>query len=1189
MKKRLLLLTLFIGGYLNAQINPGDMAFIGMNADGDDDFALVTFVDIPANTTIHFADKEWTGTAFNSGEAAYSWLTGDEKIIAGSVISFNTISEIPSVNYGTINGEPGGLSSSSEAIFAYLGTDVNTPTTFIAAVANATGAFGDLSNTGLTEGLTAITYSPDGVDIAVYNGMRTGLDQNGYLLALNDMSNYDIQDTDEDDHNDGIAPESTFSTTPFTISSEDLTAPSVVSIKTTTNTTTEVVFSENITQVSAETISNYSFTPALTISNISYNATSHTATLTHDGFIEGTGYMLTVTNIKDLAENMQPSSFTSDYLFYNTITSGLIITEIMYNAPSDNSDALEFLEIYNTTTETISLGGLQVKDESNFVFIFPEMNLEANAMVLLATDKTTADAFYGVNFLDMPQGISNALGNGGEVLQILNTQDETIFAMEYSDDEPWPTAADGDGPSLELINPEINFNEGTNWAASTNLIGESLGEKVYASPGTFNTVSEVVPQLTFTKSIYNISEDAAEVNIQLDLSAASNSEITADINLVSELITATPGTDFTFSTQTITIPANTTVYTLNIPLTDDSQIETDELFILQLSNINNATLGNFGTAGIYIIDNDQDVISATDPLNINFKTSYTVDTAGSAEISAYDATTQRLFVLNSVGKTIEILNFSNPENLSTIKTIDLSTYGTEGPTSVAVYNGLVAASVSNGPEANGVVLLMDTNGENITQVTVGNLPDNVSFSPDGTKLLTANEGQPNSDYSIDPEGSISIITATAGLGNITQNDVQTINFNAFDAQLSELQANGVRITGPGATVSQDLEPEYITFSDNSKKAWVSLQENNALAIIDLDTNTITDILPLGLKDFSITENTFDASDDTDFIFMANWPVKGMYMPDAISYFELNGIGYVVTANEGDAREYDAFEEEVKVGDNDYILDPIAFPNAGLLKLDENIGRLAVTNASGDTDNDGDFDEIHMFGSRSFSIRNATTGALVYDSADDFERITASDPTYAELFNTSNSNNNFKNRSDNKGPEPEGITVANIAGKFYAFITLERVGGFMTYDITDPTNPTFIKYINNRTLGDNEGGDLGPEGIIYIAPEDNTLNTGLIVLSNEVSSTISVYSLENITTLGVNEATEESHTFKVYPNPVQSNNIIYFNTQVNVSLYDLQGRLVISKENVNTLNIPAVTSGTYILKTDKGSVKKIIIK
>ncbi|MDW5289857.1 choice-of-anchor I family protein [Formosa sp. PL04] len=1188
MKKPLLILALCIGSYLNAQIKTGDMAFIGMNADGDDDFALVTFVDIPANTTIHFADKEWTGTEFNSGEAAYSWISGQTLITAGSVITFNTISDVPAVNFGTIDGEPGGLSSGGEAIFAYLGANVETPTTFIAAVANAAGSFGDLTNTGLTPGLTAITYSPDGADIAVYNGPKSGLDINGYLIALNDMSNYDIQDTDEDDHNDGISPDVPFNITAFVVSTEDVTAPSVVHVKNVDETTINIIFSEDITKATAETLSNYSFTPAISLSSVSYNATSNTATITHEGLEKGIEYTLTVGNVEDLEGNIQISDYTSESLYYNTTSEGLIITEIMYNAPSDDSDALEFLEIYNTTNKDITLGGIQVKDEGNFIFTFPEMSVASKTTVLLATDKTTADAFYGVTFLDMPQGISNALGNGGEVLEILNTQGETIFTMEYSDDAPWPTAADGSGPSLELLNPEGPFNEGTNWVAASNAVAESIGEMVYASPGTFNAVTNVTPQLSFTTTTYNVSEDATEVKIVLELSTASTSDVTFDLNLVSELITASPSTDFTFKNQSVTIPANTTVFELTIPLSDDSEVETDELFILEISNPTHATLGAYETTGVYIIDNDHVLDIPNDPLNITFKTSYVVDTAGSAEISAYDAETKRLFVLNSIGKTIEILNFSNPESITAIKTIDLSAYGTEGPTSVAVYNGLVTASVSNGPEKDGVVLFMDTNGDNISMVTVGNLPDNVSFTPDGTKILTANEGQPNADYSTDPEGTISVINATAGLGNITQADVMSLNFNAFDAQLNELKASGVRITGPNASVSQDLEPEYITYSDNSKKAWVSLQENNALAVIDLESNTITDILPLGLKDFSLAGNTFDASDKTDFIFMANWPVKGMYMPDAIAYYELNGVGYVITANEGDAREYDTFVDEAKVGDDDYILDPITFPSADLLKLEQNIGRLAVANTTGDTDNDGDFDEIHMYGTRSFSIRNATTGALVYDSGDDFERITAADPTYGELFNVSNSNNNFKNRSDNKGPEPEGVTVAEIGDKFYAFITLERVGGFMTYDVTDPTNPTFIKYMNNRTLGDDEGGDLAPEGIIYIAAEDNTLGTGLVVISNEVSSTISVYGLDNIT-LSVGDIQKEANTLKFYPNPVQSNQTIYFNQTLDITLFDIQGRMISTEKNTRTFTVPNVNSGTYLAKTSLGKTLKIVVK
>ncbi len=1165
------------------------MAFTALNADGNDDFAMVTFVDIPANTTIYFTDSEWDGSQFGTDENDFSWNSGTATINAGTVISFNAISDISvTVSHGSITGEPGGVSGSSEAIFAFHGTAPRVPTTFIAAIANSNSAYGSLDNTGLVDGTTAITY-PDGTDIGAYNGPRTGLDINGYWLALNDMPNYDFQDDSGDQSNDGIAPDLSFNTTSFVVSTEDVTAPAVTNVSVLNQTTLEVVFSESVTSATAETLSNYSISPSLTVSSVSYDDASKTATIAHAGFAVGTAYNVTVDNINDTEGNPMASEFVSEDLFFNNTSNGLIITEIMYNAPSDDSDALEFLEIYNHSASTIALGGIQVKDEANFVFTFPEMDLASEAVVLLATDKTTADAFYGVTFLDMPQSISNALGNGGELLQIINSQNTVISEVEYSDDAPWPTDVDGNGPSLELLNPDSDFNEGTNWTSATNLVGQSLGENVYASPGVYNIVTEVTPQISFGATTYNISEDGTSVTVTVEISSASSNPITVDVSLVTELLTATEGSDFTFSNQNIQFPANSTEgIELVIPITNDLDAESDELFLLELTNPSNATLGAYAVTGVYITDNDVSLEYPASPLDINFTTSYLVDALGSAEICDYDADTQRLFVLNSVAKKVNILDLSDINNITEYAVVDLSSYGTEGPTSVAVHNDIVAAAVSNGPAADGVVVFMDKQGQNLSSVVVGNLPDMVAFSPDGTKVLVANEGQPNSDYTIDPEGTISVIDVTGGFGNITQTNVSHINFNAFDSQLETLKAQNVRVFGPDASVSQDLEPEYITFSADSQTAWVTLQENNAVAKISLTSNTVTDIFPLGLKDHSLANNTFDACDDTDFIFMGNWPVKGMYMPDAMAYYQVNGTEYLVTANEGDAREYDTFEEEVRVGDSDYNLDPTVFPDANFLKLDENLGRLTVTNATGDIDNDGDFDEIHVLGARSFSIWNANTGALVFDSGDDFERYTANDPVFGGLFNVSNSNNNFKNRSDNKGPEPEGVTVAEINGVHYAFITLERVGGFMTYDISNPANASFQKYVNNRTLGEDEGGDLGPEGIIYVPTEDSPNGSGLVIMANEVSSTISIYTVESAT-LDTPELSTNSNTFKMYPNPVNGNEILYFNQQVSVRLFDLQGREIAHKANTISFNIPNLPSGTYLLKTNTGETQKVIVK
>mgnify|MGYP003607432629 FL=1 len=309
------------------------------------------------------------------------------------------------------------------------------------------------------------------------------------------------------------------------------------------------------------------------------------------------------------------------------------------------------------------------------------------------------------------------------------------------------------------------------------------------------------------------------------------------------------------------------------------------------------------------------------------------------------------------------------------------------------------------------------------------------------------------------------------------------------------------------------------------------------------------------------------------------------MPDAMAQYNVGGTTYLVTANEGDARDYSALAEEVRVGSSAYVLDPTVFPNANFLKKNTNLGRLTVTNASGDIDNDGDFDEIHVFGARSFSIWNTTTGQLVYDSGDDFEKITANDPTFGALFNVSNDNNNLKNRSDNKGPEPEGITVGQINGATYAFITLERIGGLMTYDITNPAAPTFVSYNNNRTTT-SLGGDLGPEGIIYINPTDSPNGTGLVVMANEVSATISIYEITN-DLLNNKDFTSNANSFVVYPNPVKDG-VVYFNKPVTVSLFDSLGRKIVEKENTSSLNVD-VPKGMYLVKTKEGLVQKIIVK
>ncbi|MCB8928023.1 MAG: choice-of-anchor I family protein [Ardenticatenaceae bacterium] len=476
---------------------------------------------------------------------------------------------------------------------------------------------------------------------------------------------------------------------------------------------------------------------------------------------------------------------------------------------------------------------------------------------------------------------------------------------------------------------------------------------------------------------------------------------------------------------------------------------------------------------------------------------------GAAEIVAYDAGSQRLFVTNANDGVVDVLDLSDPSSPALLHTIDLPEFS-GGVNSVAVHDGLVAVAAENEEKTEpGQAVFLDVDGNLLSAVTVGALPDMVTFTPDGRYALIANEGEPNDDYDVDPEGSVSIIDLSGGVANLSQNNVHTASFSQFNNQRIDPL---IRVFGPNATVAQDLEPEYIAVSDDSRLAWVTLQENNALATIDIASAQVISLQSFGLKDHSQPENALDVSNRDDVINITTWPVYGMYQPDAIAAFTIRGQQYLITANEGDARDYDGYSEEERVKDLE--LDPTAFPDADTLQEDENLGRLTVTTAQGDLDGDGDFDAIWSFGARSFSIWSRQ-GNLVYDSGNALEQITAA--TLPEQFNSTNDeNDSFDNRSDDKGPEPEGIAVGVINGRTYAFIGLERIGGIVVYDVTNPTSPQFVEYINTRDFsGDAEAGtagDLAPEGLTFIPASESPNGNALLVVGYEVSGSVTIFNI-----------------------------------------------------------------------------------
>jgi hypothetical protein len=621
--------------------------------------------------------------------------------------------------------------------------------------------------------------------------------------------------------------------------------------------------------------------------------------------------------------------------------------------------------------------------------------------------------------------------------------------------------------------------------------------------------------------VYN--EDAGMIQVPVTVSNANASPVSLTLGLA-VYSTATEDQDFIW-TNTLNIPAlSNGVFNVPVAIVDDELEERTETVLVKIVSGTNATISATQYYQIiYIKDNDYQVPVATNELGMDLLSSYSNGSIGtnSAEIVVFDPTNDRLYIANSIGGKLDIVNFSNPSAPSPISSIDISTYG--GINSVTVHNGLVALSIENSnPQLNGSVVFLNQDGVFLNQLQVGAMPDMITFNKDYTKIITANEGEPNGDYSLDPEGSVSIIDLTPGVSNLTTANVTTLSLTSFNGQAASLVAQGVRIFSTSATVAQDLEPEYVVVSDDNTRAFVTLQENNALLTIDLTNNSIISLNALGYSDYS-SGNGMDASDQTGQVLITSLPVKGAYMPDAMAYSTINGQGYIFTANEGDSREFGSVVDAARI--STLTLDPTMFPDQSILKNNRFAGRLSGLRYSGDSDNDGDLDEIHVMGGRSFSIWNAQTGALVFDSKDLFEQITAAHPVFGAIFNASNSASapSFKNRSDDKGPEPEGVTTAFINGSHYAFVSMERIGGAMIFNVNDPENPVFVGYENNRsTTG--IGPDLGAEGMIYISSEDSPNGNALLILANEVSSTLSVYQVNTCADLSNIEITVDQQEF-----------------------------------------------------------------
>lgn len=469
-----------------------------------------------------------------------------------------------------------------------------------------------------------------------------------------------------------------------------------------------------------------------------------------------------------------------------------------------------------------------------------------------------------------------------------------------------------------------------------------------------------------------------------------------------------------------------------------------------------------------------------------------------AEISAYMPAQKLLFVVGGE-KVLEILDLKHPEKPQKLESQQIVGQGS----SVSVSGDLLAvSSLADENSDTGFVEVFRvapgaaTSGpetarlQKLAEFRPCHQPDMITFTPDGKKLLVACEGSPRKDFSADPPGGIAVITLPA--------TVKVLGFDGLDS--TALKTAGVRRVGT-APFLKTLEPEYITVSEDSKTAWVSLQENNSIAKVDLVAERITNVIPLGTVDHSQSGFGLDVKSDGK-IDIVNVPVRGLRQPDGIAALTAGGKDFIFTANEGaPVNDYKQWTDETSVHmlQEAGKLDPKFFDEKVLAQLQD----LTVSRIDECPEvKSGKCPYVTSFGTRSLSIFDGESGKLLWDSGDQLERMFAKvAPEYFNWNAKKKKKVKMDARSADKGCEPENVTLGMVGNKRYAFLGLERMSGVAVFDVTDINSPKLVDYYLDVK-------DRGPEGLLFIpAAESPTPGQALLIVGYEYSKNLVIYKVK----------------------------------------------------------------------------------
>lgn len=735
-----------------------------------------------------------------------------------------------------------------------------------------------------------------------------------------------------------------------------------------------------------------------------------------------TGAML-ITMLPGMALGATPETGTpyNNEGTYDVNTPHVLVNQV-YGGKDDGNADHSFIELYNPCDETIDLNGWEIQYRSS------EDGAHSDSWQELAlTGTIPAEGYYLIR---------------------CGTTTGSDYQVPAGDQE-WDLELHNKGLSVALFSQDVTLTETFSGAITNENRPEGYVD-LLATQGNDKEDNQIPPAY---EGEYDQEQSKKKAIRRMNFADTDNNKNDIEIIDYSETVNATKGPHGQTGSPEPEEPEPAT------PIYRNNSFESDAA--LTMNRLNSINIGTANADG------------------------------GVAEIVAYNADTREAYVINGQDGLLYLFDVTEngleeKGNKDMRAIVDSFTYGDMTSVAVDTVNNSIAVALQAADyDANGRVVLLDYHFTVKGIYEVGVQPDMVTFSPDGKYVLSANEGEPRNGYTMgntDPAGTISIIdTTTESTDPIS---VNTVGFENFDAET--LAADGVligKVDGILNTAANDLEPEYIVVSPDSDKAYVALQEANAIATVDLTEKTITSIKSLGFKDLSQEENAIDLLEDNQYKATAYQDTLGAYMPDGLSIFETNGTTYLVTANEGDSREWGDYSNEAK--------ENLTSTDGETTAEDVRVLDKDCTSVPDDSKN-------YLFGGRSFCLYNADTMELVYESANEFETQTAS--YLPDYFNCSNDDIERDSRSAKKGPEPETVTTGTINGKTYAFIALERISGVMVYDVSDPADVTYVNYINTRDYSADIKEDVSPEGLCFLTLDSKPM----LLAACEVSGTVAAY-------------------------------------------------------------------------------------